>query len=161
MVLELNSMTPKNGGYYPWVKNALGIRWGFLEGWWSWIYSFVDSAIYPVLFVEYLSFFFPAITPHKYEICLAFVWGGAVLNLFGIVPVGRSSVVLGFAVLAPFVALYILALLPAHPFAAAIMQAQPRTIEFAALGMGVYTVMWNFIGWDNVTPFVEEVEPDL
>jgi amino acid transporter len=118
------------------VKNALGIRWGFLEGWWSWIYSFVDSAIYPVLFVEYLSFFFPAITPHKYEICLAFVWGGAVLNLFGIVPVGRSSVVLGFAVLAPFVVLYTLALLPAHPLAAAITRAQPRTIEFAALGMG-------------------------
>ena len=60
-VLELNSMMPVNGGYYQWVKRALGPRWGFYEGFWTWIYTFVDLAIYPVLFVEYASFFFPNI----------------------------------------------------------------------------------------------------
>lgn len=30
MVLELNGMMPKNGGYYQWVKMALGLKWGFL-----------------------------------------------------------------------------------------------------------------------------------
>jgi len=158
MVLELNAMMPKNGGYYQWVKNALGLRWGFFEGWWSWIYAFVDSAIYPVLFIEYLSFFFPAVNPYKYELCLAFIWFGAALNLLGIVPVGQSSIALGFAVLAPFFVLYALALLPTHIHAIPAIQPPSRTLDFAALGMGIYTVMWNFLGWDNVTPYVEEVE---
>jgi amino acid transporter len=57
-VLELNSMMPVTGGYYQWVKRALGLRFGFYEGWWTWLYTFVDLAIYPVLFVEYASFFF-------------------------------------------------------------------------------------------------------
>src|SRR4051812_39703970 len=51
-VLELNSMLPLNGGYYQWVKRALGLRFAFYEGWWSWLYTFADLAIYPVLFVS-------------------------------------------------------------------------------------------------------------
>jgi amino acid transporter len=41
-VLELNSMMPVEGGYYRWVKHALGTRWGFFEGWWTWLYTFID-----------------------------------------------------------------------------------------------------------------------
>jgi amino acid transporter len=59
MVLELTSMMPEEGGYYRWVQEALGRRWGFYEGWWSWLYTMVDLAIYPVLFVQYLTYFLP------------------------------------------------------------------------------------------------------
>ncbi|RYE17010.1 MAG: APC family permease, partial [Sphingobacteriaceae bacterium] len=41
-VLELNSMMPVTGGYYQWVKKALGLRWALYEGWWTWLYTFVD-----------------------------------------------------------------------------------------------------------------------
>src|SRR5882757_10948190 len=44
MVLELNSMMPVTGGYYQWVKRALGLRWAFYEGWWTWLYTFADLA---------------------------------------------------------------------------------------------------------------------
>ena len=60
-VLELNSMMPVTGGYYQWVKRAMGLRFAWYEGWWTWLYTFVDLAIYPVLFVEYLSFFIPGV----------------------------------------------------------------------------------------------------
>src|SRR5580692_11553508 len=70
-VLELNSMMPVNGGYYQWVKRALGKRYAFYEGWWTWLYTFVDLAIYPVLFVVYASFLFPQIVAYKVPICLA------------------------------------------------------------------------------------------
>ena len=53
MVAELSTAMPVPGGYYAWVKRALGPFWGFQEGWWSWITSFVDMAIYPVLFADY------------------------------------------------------------------------------------------------------------
>src|SRR5215813_8700361 len=56
MVMEMNSMMPVAGGYYQWVKRAMGIRWAWYEGWWTWLYTFVDLAIYPVLFVKYVSF---------------------------------------------------------------------------------------------------------
>src|SRR3982750_998125 len=50
-VMELNSMMPVTGGYYQWVKRALGLRWAFFEGWWTWLYTFADLAIYPVMFM--------------------------------------------------------------------------------------------------------------
>ena len=37
-VLELNSLMPVTGGYYQWVKRALGLRWAFYEGWWTWLF---------------------------------------------------------------------------------------------------------------------------
>ncbi len=157
MVLELNGMMPRNGGYYQWVKQALGLRWGFLEGWWSWLWAFVDSAIYPVLFVEYLSFFFPNIEPYKFAICLAFIWASVLLNILGIVPVGRSSIALGVAVLLPFLVLFAKALVPTGTGGPGTLQTLPHGPGTVGLGMGLFTVMWNFLGWDNVTPFVEEV----
>src|ERR1700761_1666171 len=105
-VLELNSMMPVTGGYYKWVKYALGTRWGFYEGWWTWLYTFVDLAIYPVLFVQYASFFFPGLEAYKIPICLVIIWSSAWLNILGIVPVGKVSLFLSAAVLAPFIVLF-------------------------------------------------------
>src|SRR5436190_11912692 len=35
MVAELSSAMPAEGGYYVWVRNALGDFWGVQEGWWA------------------------------------------------------------------------------------------------------------------------------
>lgn len=156
-VLELNGMMHLNGGYYQWVKAGLGIKWGFYEGWWSWLFTFTDLAIYPVLFIQYLSFFYPEVTQVKIPICLLIIWLAAGLNLLGIVPVGRSSLVLGFAVLVPFAVLFAVALTNDVPFSLAAIPSKPGGIDFSIFGMGLYTVMWNFLGWDNSSSFVEEV----
>jgi len=156
-VLELNGMMPVTGGYYQWVKKALGLRFAFYEGWWTWLYTFVDLAIYPVLFVQYASFFFPQIEPYKIPICLVIVWGGALLNILGILKVGKASMILGVAVLAPFLILFITAStnLNMHlDFSALSLKGIP----FSSLGLAIYTVMWNFIGWDNVMTYAEEVD---
>jgi len=57
VVLELNSLMPVTGGYYQWVKRAMGMRWAFYEGWWTWLYTFADLAIYPVLLLPTCIFF--------------------------------------------------------------------------------------------------------
>src|ERR1700760_1611574 len=108
-VLELNCFMPVTGGYYQWVKRALGIRWAFFEGWWTWLYTFCDLAIYPVLFVGYAAYFFPAIAAWKIPVCLVIIWSSALLNIIGIVPVGRASMVLSLIVLIPFIFLFGLA----------------------------------------------------
>src|SRR2546427_2595221 len=61
MVGELASALPEEGGYYVWVRKALGDFWGFQEGWWTICYTAVDMAIYPVLFVDYLAYFCPSL----------------------------------------------------------------------------------------------------
>ncbi len=155
-VLELNSMMPVTGGYYQWVKRALGMRFAFYEGWWTWLYTFVDLAIYPVLFVEYLSFFFPGMEAYKIPLCLAIIWISAGLNILGIVPVGEASIFLAVIVLLPFLALFIIAF--SHYGGVISFPALSlKGIRFSSIGMALYTVMWNFIGWDNVTTYAAEV----
>jgi amino acid transporter len=155
-VLELNSMMPVTGGYYQWVKRALGLRFAFYEGWWTWLYTFVDLAIYPVLFVEYLSFFFPGIEAYKIPLCLAVIWISAGLNILGIVPVGKYSVFLSAIVLAPFLILFALVFVHAGS-SFSLPSPSLSGVSFSSIGLGLYTVMWNFIGWDNVTTYAEEV----
>jgi amino acid transporter len=155
-VLELNSMMPVTGGYYQWVKHALSLRWAFYEGWWTWLYTFVDLAIYPVLFVEYAAFFFPQVNAFKIPVCLAIIWSSAALNIRGIVPVGKTSLALGIAVIVPFIILFIAAI--AHPGLAALPAQTFPTNSFSATGLALYTIMWNFIGWDNTTTYADEVE---
>jgi len=155
-VMELNSMMPITGGYYQWVKRAMGMRWACYEGWWTWLYTFVDLAIYPQLFILYASLFFPQIAAYRIPICLCFIWICAGINILGIVPVGKISMLLGALVLIPFIVLIAVSNHPA-----------PHLTHFAAsfkntgsslIGMGLFTIMWNFIGWDNVTTYAEEVK---
>jgi amino acid transporter len=156
-VLELNSMMPVEGGYYRWVKHALGTRMGFYEGWWTWLYTFVDLAIYPVLFVQYVSFFFPELASYKIPLCLFIIWSSAGLNILGIVPVGRVSLLLGIAVLTPFLIL-VIAFFYHHTGTFSLPSPSIKNIAFPSLGMALYTVMWNCLGWDNITTYAEEVE---
>ena len=156
-VLELNSMMPITGGYYKWVKYALGTRWGFYEGWWTWLYTFVDLAIYPVLFVQYASFFFPVLLQYQVPVCLLIIWASAGLNILGIVPVGKVSLFLSAAVLAPVIILIVLAI-HKHGGSLSIPSPSLKGITFPSFGMALYTVMWNCLGWDNITTYAEEVE---
>jgi amino acid transporter len=152
VVLELNSMMPVEGGYYEWVKRGLGIRWAFFEGWWTWLYTFVDLAIYPVFFIEYASFFFPQIEVYRTPVCLAVIWINAALNIRGIVPVGKTALVLTGAVMFPFLILFFTGFL--HPE----YSAPHHHSGISSLSMALFTIMWNFIGWDNATTYAGEVK---
>ncbi len=151
---------PVTGGYYEWVKRVLGNRWGFYEGWWTWLYTFIDLAIYPGLFVMYASFFFPDLAHYRIPICLCVVWVSAGLNILGIVPVGKTSLILGAVVFVPFIILFVLFFAHhAHPIA--IASPSLKGIPFSSFGMALYTVMWNCLGWDNVTTYADEVDKPI
>jgi hypothetical protein len=62
MIGELASAIPAEGGFYIWVRRALGPFWGYQEGWLSLSASIFDMAIYPAIFVLYLGKFNPALT---------------------------------------------------------------------------------------------------
>jgi L-asparagine transporter-like permease len=63
----------------------LGAFWGFQVGWWSWVDSFVDVAVFPALFAYYVRFWWPGMSPPaRWVVVLAFVWVVTGLNLAGV-----------------------------------------------------------------------------
>lgn len=146
---ELASAMPEEGGYITWVTRAFGPFWGFQVGWWSWVDSFIDVAVYPALFVEYARFWAPDMAPAaRWLLALAFIVVLTGLNVVGVRPAGRMAVVLGIAALVP-VALFVVigagsaSASPWRPF------VPEDGSLLGGLGLGLAVVMWNYSGWDT------------
>ena len=77
---------PAEGGYYAWVRRAMGNMWGFQEAWLSLVASIFDMAIYPTLFVAYLTRLVPwfAVGHRGVMVGLAVVIVCALLNIAGV-----------------------------------------------------------------------------
>ncbi len=189
MVSELSSAIPEEGGYYVWVRRALGPFWGFQEAWLSLAASVFDMAIYPLLFITYLGFVGEYARPGLNLLWQAFVGGPdvpglnhlvqtlkdasfiggegwtafaigagmiaicAALNLRTPRSVGRSSVVLTVALLAPFAVLTVLALtVPPGPAGETPVPVQPDFVT------ALLFALWNYMGWDNASTIAGEVD---
>ena len=115
VMTELASALPEEGGYVAWVRRAFGPFWGFQVGWWSWVNSFVDVAVFPALFADYLRFWWPGMSPlQRWVIVLAFIWALTGLNVAGVRVTGKTAAALGVAVLAPVVVFTIVAVAQAR-----------------------------------------------
>lgn len=153
MVGELSAALPVEGGFYVWVRRALGRFWGFQEAWLSLVASIFDMAIYPTLFALYLGRLFPALTQGNRGILVsaAMIAVCLVWNLYGAKAVGEGSVVLGGLLLAPFVAITLYALVRR-------LTPVPFTHHRGDFLTGVLVAMWNYMGWDNASTVANEVE---
>jgi amino acid transporter len=146
---ELAAAMPDEGGYVTWTARAFGPFWGFQVGWWSWIDSFVDVAVYPALFVEYVKFWSPAMTTaERWLLAVAFIAVLTVLNVLGVRPVGRTAVLLAAAALVPVAVFAAVGLLEARRAPWTPLLADDTTMT-AGLGLGLAVVMWNYSGWDT------------
>ncbi len=159
---EMSAMYPLRGGYFHWVRIALGDFWGFLEGWWSWMFTFVDMALYPVLCGDILAQIWPLLTGHtlnslaRIGFILGFIWLAALINAAGARWVAGYSLFAMVVVLAPFVAFILSAWLRAHPHAGAI--STPVKLVHGGWGLALAAVLWNYTGWDNVATFAPQVQ---
>jgi amino acid transporter len=157
MIGELSSALPYEGGYYAWVRRAMGNFWGFQEAWLSLVASIFDMAIYPTLFVAYLTRMFPWFQQGNrgWWVALAVVIACAVLNIAGVKVVSLTSLWLFFALTAPFVAIVLIAPFKIGALANAV--TKPTTSSVDILG-GLLICMWNYMGWDNASTIATEVE---
>jgi amino acid transporter len=157
MIGELSSALPYEGGYYAWVRRAMGNFWGFQEAWLSLVASIFDMAIYPTLFVLYLTRMFPwfSVANRGWWVALGVVVACAVLNILGVKVVSLTSLWLFFALSAPFVA--IVAIAPFKLGALVHAVTKPTTSKVDILG-GLLICMWNYMGWDNASTIATEVE---
>jgi amino acid transporter len=166
MVGELASALPEEGGYYCWVRRALGGFWGFQEAWLSMAASVFDMAIYPVIFVTYLGRLEPAWTAGSRGMCwaLAVVVLCAAWNLRGARAVGEGSMGMFCLLLSPFAVLTAVGLWKGlvgqhgvwifggnSPW----LKAPTAGADFAG---AVSVTLWNYMGWDNASTVAQEVQ---
>ena len=153
MVSELASALPQTGGFYIWVRRALGPFWGFQESWLSFAGSIFDMAIYPILFTAYLAHLVPALGQGRipFAIGTLMILACVLMNLSGTHFVGESSILFVIFLLAPF------AFLIWHGLASPPLHAPaPALTRTDALG-GILIAMWNYMGWDNASTIAGDV----
>jgi len=157
MIGELSSALPQEGGYYAWVRRAMGNFWGFQEAWLSLVASVFDMAIYPTLFILYLERLFPWFAEgHRgLMVGLGVVALCALLNIAGVKVVSTTSLWLFFALSAPFVAIVCIAPFKFGALATAVTRPTNSGIDILT---GLLICMWNYMGWDNASTIAAEVE---
>jgi len=155
MVSELATAIPDEGGFYIWVRRGMGRFWGFQETWLTLAGSVFEMALYPNLCIDYIGQFMPALVSGHRGLILGFAMIAlcTAWNVLGVRSVGEGSVWMNVALLAPFVALTILALGSGKSAGAA-----PVPLRHADLLGGVLIAMWNYMGWDNLSTIAGEVE---
>jgi len=152
---ELAAAMPVEGGYVEWTRRAFGPFWSFQVGWWSWIDSFVDVAVYPALCVEYVRFWHPAMSPtERWLLVVVFVAALTGLNVLGVRPTGRAAVVLAVVCLAPVAAFVVVGAGATRTAPWTPLTSEGQGIE--ALGLGLAVVMWNYSGWDTPSTVLGE-----
>jgi amino acid transporter len=155
---ELSSRQSIEGGYYRWARQHLGEFWGFQSGICSVLSSFLDNALYPVLFARALAFVLPEMG--RFE-----QWGAAALfilaltwvNYRGIVVTGATAIALNSFLLAPVIWIVIAGfsgarVSPFEPFHVG------GTNFLGDLGAALALALWLYSGYGEVSTVAEEVE---
>ena len=160
MIGELASAIPAEGGFYVWVRRAMGPFWGFQESWLSLSASIFDMALYPSIFVLYLGKFNSSLTAdwRSYIWSLAVVAVCCAWNLLGAPRVGEDSVWMSVLLLSPFAVFILLCLgrgLTLHP---AMHWGRAAAAPGAGVGLStaILVALWNYMGWDNASTVAKE-----
>ncbi len=173
MVRELNSMMPREGGYYHWIKQAFGPFAGFLAGWMNWVVSWVDVSIYPMLAAYYLSYFIPELhngatiagvelSPGllSWLVALALIWAISYLSVRGARLSGLFTNWLGVLMLIPLAMMTIVGFynIFTHGIGDLHLPFIPEGESLTgALSVGLFIVMWNYMGWELPTAAGDEI----
>ena len=163
MIGELASAIPAEGGFYVWVRRALGPFWGYQESWLSLSASIFDMALYPSIFVLYLGKFSPALTAgwRAYAWSLAVVAVCSLWNLRGAPAVGEGSIWLFVLLLSPFAVFVVLGFWRGFMLHPAVQWTNAPATGIgagSAFSTAVLVAMWNYMGWDNASTIAQEVD---
>src|SRR5439155_16791735 len=155
---ELSTRRPVEGGYYRWVREIFGEYWGFQAGAWAIIASFLDNALYPVLFGKSLAHWFPGMPSWQQNLAaIGFILVLTFLNYRGIEIVGATSVFLSLFLMAPLVWIVIVGALHAH-FNPLVPFRAPGVNGLDGFGSGLALAMWYYSGMTEISTAAEEVK---
>ncbi len=118
---EIGSAIPEQGGYYVWIKKALGPFWGYCAAFWrTWIW-YLNEGILLVLAMDYISSFFNLSRPAYLIVVALIMIAIAIVNIIGLEAVGWVSVGFLVLIMVPFGLLVIFGIFqmqynPVEPF---------------------------------------------
>ena len=165
MVAELTSLMPEEGGYYVWVRKAFGPAWAVQQACWTITTSIIWLAMYPVLFVSYLTFFLPNLAGPEHAlarwlITLVMIASSMAVNLRGSSKVGTASQIGTFIVLGVFALMLVAWLVKVHTLAPsfAAIRGDFTGGHKVALLLGISYIVFNYSAWDSVSTYAGEVE---
>jgi amino acid transporter len=170
MVAELSSMMPEEGGYYVWVRNALGPFWGLQEACWTLGYSVILMAIFPVMFVNYLAHLVPVLSVGadgpswptlfvRWLAALAVILSALLANWHGARSVGSYSQLSVAMILGAFGMLACAGLAREGAMSAAlsVIRSDLATGHGSTVLLGLSIVIFNYSGWDGASTVAGEV----
>jgi amino acid transporter len=155
---ELSTRRSVTGGYYRWAQGYLGDFWGFQSGVWSLIGSFLDNALYPVLFARALAHVVPGLSAaEQWLAAVGFIVLLTYVNHRGIQITGTMAVALNAMLIAPLVWLLAAAATrirfnPFEPFMAPGVDAE------SGFGTTLALAIWLYSGYYEVSAAAEEIE---
>lgn len=164
---ELGTAIPEEGGYYAWSKRALGPFGAFCQGWWAWLYTFIDIGIYPTMFCDYLGYLDPDFAADgnywlRKSVMIAMIWSFVLLNLFGSRTIGNFSKLFFALVMSPFLILVVVGLYrgltQGFPLSPVTPLLTSGTTLGPALASAIPVVLWNYMGWDSISTIAGEMD---
>lgn len=159
-VAELGTMLPRSGGFYIFVRRALGPYAGFVVGWSDWLSTCGTSAAVAIVVGEYTSALFPPLAGHSAAVAVAVVVGFAILQWRGVRWGSNAqqltSLLKALAFIALICACFLLGGKDAQATAASVPASTgwPPVLAFVLAMQGV---IYTYDGWYNMIYFSEEV----
>jgi len=172
MVAELAGLMPEEGGYYAWIRETLGPFWGVQAGWWAMAYAAGVVAIFPVLFVSYLSFFFPSLgvaadgthpgmgAVLRWLAAVLMIASAMAVNLRSAKDVGRAAKVGAGVVLGAFAVMILVWLgRSADPAGVISVIRNDFAVEHKGTLLLVLSILaFDYSGWDGASTYAGEVD---
>lgn len=154
MEAELSAAIPEEGGYYVWVRRALGPFWGFFDAWLAMMASIFDMAICATIFVLYFGRIRPTGVGSWRSVAVGaiVIAASAVWNVRGARAVGNGSVWLSIPLLGPFVLMILLAILHGP-----VSLYENSSVAHTDIIGGLLVAMWNYMGWNAASTIAGEV----
>jgi amino acid transporter len=154
---ELGSTLPEAGGFYRWVRRALGEYWGFQAGWWWQLSLYVDTAVYIALTLDYMAGWFPMPGWLRWVIGAVIIAVFTYINIRGLDVTGWTLTAIQVVVIVPFIGLVVLGFAKAqvNPFSPVIATGES---VFGAMGLGLAIMMWMFAGFESLSVLGGEIE---
>jgi APA family basic amino acid/polyamine antiporter len=162
-VAELGTMLPRSGGFYVFVRRALGEYPGFVVGWSDWLSTCGTAAAVALVMGEYAGTLAPPLSGRSREVAAAVTIGFALLQWRGVRWGGRSQELTSLLKALAFVAL--IAACFALGGRGEVGDAAPPAAPPMPEGVGLLTalvlafqgVVYTYDGWYSTVYFGEEV----